>query len=92
MSLEKEVIQGHDAKQLLENPVFAKAMNEVQTGLMTAMKQSALGDESTHHRLVIALQLLDQIKSKITEYIETGRMSEMQLDESRLSKLKKAFK
>jgi hypothetical protein len=44
------------------------------------MEQSALGDESTHNRLVIALQLLNKIEKNIKEVAETGKMIKMQID------------
>lgn len=42
------------------------------------MTRSAMGDSATHNRLVIALQLLDQIERSLVTHIETGRMAAIQ--------------
>jgi len=53
------------------------------------MGQSAMGDEKTHNRLVIALQLLNQIERSLVTHIETGKMALIQSDESLGRKLKR---
>lgn len=73
-----EVTRGKDAMQLLENPIYKEAVEGVEQGLIRAMKVAAMGDESTHHRLVLALQLLNQITKHIETVAQTGVMAEMQ--------------
>ena len=51
------------------------------------MKVSAYGDEKTHNRLVIALQLLGQIEKHIKTVAETGKMAEIQSQGGVLQKL-----
>lgn len=53
------------------------------------MTRSAMGDSATHNRLVIALQLLDQIERSLVTHIETGRMAAIQADESLGKKLRR---
>ena len=74
----KEMTRGGEAEQLLENPIYKEAVEKVREGIISAMQGSALGDESTHHRLVIALQLLTQIEKHIKDVATTGKMAKIQ--------------
>ena len=78
-SLEEEAKRGEEARQLLEHPIYKEAVEEVEAGLVRALKNSAIGDESTHHRIAIALQLLGQITKHVETVMQTGKMAEFQL-------------
>ena len=80
MTEHEEMIRGEDAERLLSNPIFIESIYKVRQGIISSMEQSALGDESTHNRLVIALQLLNKIEKNIKEVAETGKMIKMQID------------
>ena len=80
MTEHEEMIRGEDAERILSNPIFIEAIDKVRQGIISSMEQSALGDESTHNRLVIALQLLNKIEKNIKEVAETGKMIKMQID------------
>lgn len=80
MTEHEEMIRGEDAERVLSNPIFIESIDKVRQGIISSMEQSALGDESTHNRLVIALQLLNKIEKNIKEVAETGKMIKMQID------------
>ena len=80
MTEHEEIIRGEDAERILCNPIFIESIDKVRQGIISSMEQSALGDESTHNRLVIALQLLNKIEKNIKEVAETGKMIKMQID------------
>lgn len=80
MTEHEEMIRGEDAERILSNPIFIESIDKVRQGIISSMEQSALGDESTHNRLVIALQLLNKIEKNIKEVAETGKMIKMQID------------
>jgi hypothetical protein len=84
----EEIRRGDDARQILESPLFKEAVGRVRDGLMIAMQQSALGDEKTHNRLVIGLQLLAQIEKQLQDVMLTGKMASMQVNDSVVSKVK----
>ena len=89
MTEHEEMIRGEDAERILSNPIFIESIDKVRQGIISSMEQSALGDESTHNRLVIALQLLNKIEKNIKEVAETGKMIKMQIDKpSFLSRFK----
>ena len=80
MTEHEEMIRGEEAERLLNNPIFIESFKKVKDGIVSSMEQSALGDESTHNRLVIALQLLNKIERNIKEVAETGKMIKMQIE------------
>ena len=80
MTEHEEMIRGEEAERVLSNPIFIESIDKVRQGIISSMEQSALGDESTHNRLVIALQLLNKIEKNIKEVAETGKMIKMQID------------
>jgi hypothetical protein len=49
-----------------------------QDGLKSG--NSPLGDEKTHNKLVIALQLLNQINKQLTDVMHTGKLAAIQTD------------
>ena len=89
MTEHEEMVRGEEAERVLSNPIFTESIDKVRNGIISSMEQSALGDESTHNRLVIALQLLNKIEKNIKEVAETGKMIKMQIDKpSFLSRFK----
>ena len=80
MTEHEEIIRGEESERVLSNPIFIESIDKVRNGIISSMEQSALGDESTHNRLVIALQLLNKIEKNIKEVAETGKMIKMQID------------
>ena len=79
MTEHDEMVRGEDAERLIANPLFKESIQKVRDGIISSMEQSALGDESTHNRLVIALQLLNKIERNIKDVAETGKMLKMQV-------------
>lgn len=80
MTEHDQMIRGEEAERLLSNPLLNESIQKVREGIISSMEQSALGDESTHNRLVIALQLLNKIERNIKEVAETGKMIKMQVE------------
>ena len=75
-----EIKRGEQASVVLENPLFKEAIDKVRQGIIDSMSRSPLGDAETHNRLVIAMQLLNQIEKQLKDVIATGKMSAMQTD------------
>lgn len=78
-----EITRGKDAQRILNEPLYQEAFASVRDGIIKAMTQSAMGDEKTHNRQVIALQVLEQLKRQLQTVMETGQMEEMQLKDKR---------
>jgi hypothetical protein len=76
----EEVKRGEQAAVILENPIYIEAVAKVKESLIASMANSPLGDEKTHNRLVIALQLLNQINKQLTDVMQTGKLAAIQTD------------
>jgi hypothetical protein len=75
-----EVKLGEQASKILDNPVYKDAIERVRENIVNSMTNSAIGDEKTHNRLVIALQLLNQINKQLTDVMQTGKLAAIQTD------------
>jgi hypothetical protein len=87
----EEVKRGERAEEVLNNPLFIEAVAKVRDGIIVSMASSPLGDEQTHNRLVIAMQLLNQIEKQLTGVMQTGKMAKLQVTNP-IEKIKRAFR
>jgi hypothetical protein len=78
-----EIKRGERANEVLENPLFKEAITKVREGIINSMSVSALGDAETHNRLVIAMQLLNQIEKSLKDVVVTGKMAAIQTSDKR---------
>jgi len=76
----EEIKRGEQAAKILENPVYQDAIAKVRENIVASMTTSPLGDEKTHNKLVIALQLLNQINKQLTDVMQTGKLASIQTD------------
>jgi hypothetical protein len=76
----EEVKRGEQASKILDNPIYKEAIDKVRENIVASMTNSPLGDEKTHNRLVIALQLLNQINKQLTDVMQTGKLASIQTD------------
>jgi hypothetical protein len=76
----EEIKRGEQASVILDNPVYQEAIAKVRENIVASMTTSPLGDEKTHNRLVIALQLLNQINKQLTDVMQTGKLASIQTD------------
>jgi hypothetical protein len=77
---QEQINRGAEAERLMQNPIYLEAIARVRDGIVQSMNQSALGDEKTHNRLVIAMQLLGRIEKNIKEVAETGKLTRIQVE------------
>lgn len=84
-----EIKRGDDAQRVLDNPAYRDAFAAVRGGILDAMTRSALGDEMTHNRLVISLQLLNQIELRLKDMMQTGEMAQMQVNDTMGAKIRR---
>ncbi len=85
--IQEEINRGDEAERLLSNPIFKDSFKAVKDSLVNAMSESPMGDEKTHNRLVIALQLLGQIEKAIKTQVNTGKMAKIQIQGGALHKI-----
>ena len=91
MDLLEEIYRGYQAKLVLDNPIYQDSIEKVRQGLIQSMASSPLGDSQTHNRLVIAMQLLNQIERQLQDVMATGKMAQIQTqDKSKFNIFKRA--
>lgn len=78
-----EIRRGDEAARILDSEIYQEAFEKVRENIVNTMATSALGDATTHNRLVIALQVLTQIEKALTDVMQTGRMAKIQLEDKR---------
>lgn len=78
-----EIKRGERAAEVLENELYKEAITKVREGIIQSMASSALGDAETHNRLVIGLQILNQIEKQLKDVMATGKMAALQTDNKR---------
>ena len=76
----EEIKRGEQAAIVLDNPLYKEAIERVKEGIIVSMSTSPMGDEKTHNRLVIALQILHQINKQLTDVMNTGKLAAIQTD------------
>ena len=85
----EQIRMGDDANYLITHPIMVYAFRKVREGLIDAMSSSPMGDERTHNRLVIALQLLTQVEKNIKDVATTGKLAKLQVNKGGLFNLMK---
>lgn len=90
MNEKEEIIRGHAAEDLLNNPLFKKAISAIRDGIVSKIADSAMGDEKTHNKLAIALQIVNQIERQLISHIQTGKMAAIQVNSGVVRKLWKS--
>jgi len=91
MTEKEEVIRGHAAQDLIDNPLFKEAVKAVREGIVSAIANSPMGDEQTHNRLAIALQLLNQIEKQLIGHIQTGKLAALSIKDGVGPKLRQVM-
>lgn len=77
----EEIKRGEQAEKVLNNQVYKDAFAAVKNNIVDAMHASPLSDETTHNRLVIALQTLSQIERALHDVMQTGKMAKIQVQD-----------
>lgn len=71
-----EQIQAEEAKQLLENPRFKQAFENVREKIVSQLEYCPIDNDIYRNQLVLSLQLLIQVREDIQDDINSGLLSE----------------
>lgn len=89
-SEKQQIIRGHAAEDLLANPLYKEAIASVREGIIHGIESSAMGDEQSHNRFAIALQLLNSIEKQLRDHVETGKMASIQVRDGAVHRFRAA--
>jgi hypothetical protein len=85
LSPEEEVIRGGAAAGVLDSTIFLEAKKHVVEGIQRQMRAVPLSDQTMHTRLIVALQVWDQLEKYLEHVKQTGELAQFQItqDEQR---------
>lgn len=76
-----EVVLGGKAVQVLDSAVFLEAKKHVKEGIERQMKAVPLSDQTMHTRLIVALQVWDQLEKYLEQIKQTGEIRQFQIQQ-----------
>lgn len=93
MAVDEEIARGGEAAQVLDSAVFLAARKHVLSGIEHQMKHVPLSDQTMHTRLIVALQVWDQLEKYLEQIKQTGEIAQFQItkDEERRKGLLRMF-
>ena len=77
----EEIDRGNKAKVILSDPLFQEAFDQLRELYMNAWDQTTIKDSDTRERLWMMIANLGDVKAHLKTVLETGQMSEQQLDD-----------
>lgn len=83
MSLNDELTRGAWARQIIDNPIYQEAFDEVENGIIQKWKDCPIRDQQGAHELKLMLKLLGEVKQHIQTVFDTGKMAEIQTEQER---------
>lgn len=87
--LSDELRRGEQARLLLQNEIYADAIDKVRQGIVDKWVACPIRDREGAHELKLMLKVLDEITGYVKTTMETGKMAQIQLEsERRMDKLK----
>jgi hypothetical protein len=86
---DEELKLARDADRLCNDPVFKSAFAGIESALIERMRLVPMADRDTQHELILTLQLLGNLRGHFVEMIQTGKMAEIQKEQSLAEKVRR---
>ena len=77
--LAAEVRKGGAARELLENPLMAEALADIEQEIVKEWMNSPSRDAEGREKCFLALKMLFKFKGVLESHIQTGRLANMEL-------------
>lgn len=78
-TLEQRVVDGDQARQVIENPAFARAFDLVEQEHIEAWKNSPARDPAGRETLWMTVKLLHKLRSTLEAAMTDGRLASIEL-------------
>jgi hypothetical protein len=78
--LEQRITQGDQARQVLENPAFAKAFADIEQEHVEAWKNSPARDPAGRETLWMTVKLLHKLRSTLESAMTDGKLANVELE------------
>lgn len=79
-TLEQRMRQGEQARQVLENPAFAKAFDDIEKEHVEAWKNSPARDPDGRETLWMTVKLLHKLRSTLESAMTDGKLANVELE------------
>lgn len=79
-TLEQRITQGNQAREVVENPAFIRAFDEIEQEHVTAWKNSPARDPEGRETLWMTVKLLHKLRSTLEASMLDGRMANVELE------------
>jgi hypothetical protein len=77
-TLEKRIMQGEQACQVLDNPAFAKAFADIEQEHVEAWKKSPARDPAGRETLWMTVKLLHKLRSTLEAAMTDGKLANVE--------------
>lgn len=79
MSADDEIIRADKAAQVLDSTIFLEAKKHVLEGIQRQMRAVPMHEQTMHTRLILALQVWDQLEKYLESIKQTGEIRQFQI-------------
>ena len=83
--LHQEVSQSNKARQLLDNPLFKEALDELKKLYAESLFNTGAKETETREKLWLAYNVVGKVEQHIKEILDTGKLAKKQLEDFRTS-------
>ena len=83
--LHQEVSQSNKARQLLDNPLFKEALDELKKLYAESLFNTGAKEQETREKLWLAYNVVGKVEQHIKEILDTGKLAKKQLEDFRTS-------
>ena len=83
--LQQEVSQSNKARQLLDNPLFKEALDELKKLYAESLFNTGAKETETREKLWLAYNVVGKVEQNLLEIIDTGKLASKQLEDFRKS-------
>lgn len=75
MNEDAEITRGHQARQLLENPLLVEALEAITNRYERSWRDSALSQSVLREEAYRMLSAVEEFKVHLTRFVETGKLA-----------------
>ena len=90
--LQKDLSRAAQAKELLEHPVFAGAVDAVRAAIVHQWATSPIRDTEGQHELRLMLKLLDDLPLNIKGALNDGSLARVEIErQSKIDRMRRTW-
>ena len=92
MTIEQKIQNGSLARDVLENPIYVKAVADIKQELIYTWQSTPARDVEGRERLYMMLKMLEKVSQALTNTMETGTLAleDLKYQQSLLDKVRDA--